>query len=263
MNNLSGRPFSRYKYADGLLVGYFLKFVVFLDQKLETRQVAGEGYGETAWEDEIGTLIGEVAHEITSVGHAAQEEHPQLSEQTLQELMFVMSAWGDEVLIKSYRNGLIPEQHGGLERRLFGTDNAGEQFFNKAEHLVDRRRRDDVCLAAVFLTATTLGFEGRYMGDGATESLQRIVRDLRTLALDVADAGLAVSPGGAAAHPSTSTWGRGLGMRLALLLASGALLVGGLGALWSTSIQPLTTLVDGLSEMQDAAQRKQAVDFND
>lgn len=267
MINFSGKRFTRYKYADSLLVGYFLQFVVFLDQNLEIHLVPGNSYGETPTEEEISRLVGDLAHEITRIGNAAQAAHPQLSEETMQELMFVMSAWGDEVLIKSYRSALIREQHGGLERRLFGTDNAGEQFFHKAEHLVDRRRRDDVCLAAVFLTAAALGFEGRYIGGGAPEKLQRIVRDLRMLALDHADAGgyagQAISPGGAQAYQSTSVWSRGLRIRLAVFLASGVLVVGGLGVLWSISIQPLVKLVDGLSDMQDAVQRKRSVDSND
>lgn len=263
MINYSARELGSYKYANRALVGYFLQFVDFLDRKLETRLMLEDRSREVLWEDEISPLVGDLAQEITAIGNAAREQHPELSEQAMQNLMFVMSAWGDEVLIKSYRNAMIPEQHGGLERRLFGTTNAGEQFFNKAKHLIDRGGREDVCLAAVFLTALTLGFEGRYIGGGVSDDLQRIVRDLRMLALDRADVEQTIVPGRTPTRTLPSVWNRSLRTGLAVFLASGVLAIGTLAVVWTIATQPLVTFLDELPDIQDAAQRKQLVVHHD
>ena len=94
------------------------------------------------------------------------------------EAMYVMAAVGDETFLHLDWWGSAGWASHLLEARLFGTQVAGERVFLRIEELLrdrDAARRD---LAAVYLMALSLGFQGRYRSSG---DLARVESDRREL----------------------------------------------------------------------------------
>jgi type VI protein secretion system component VasF len=74
-------------------------------------------------------------------------------------------------------------QHGSIERGIFGTVHAGDEFFNKIAHMLERRNMDDICLAGAYWLALMQGFEGRYIGGVGANELRRYAKALQAIAL--------------------------------------------------------------------------------
>lgn len=81
------------------------------------------------------------------------------------EAQYVMAALADEVFLhgvdwqgrETWTNNLV-------ETRLFGTSDAGERLFSRAEELLEQRDPVYAELAVVYFMALALGFRGRYYG---------------------------------------------------------------------------------------------------
>ncbi len=99
---------------------------------------------------------------------------------------YVMAALADEHFLNLDWEGRDLWAQNLLESRLYGTHMAGEQVFERAEALL--RERDDREMAAIYLLALSLGFEGEHRGRGASGA--EALRDLKGRLLAF------VSPGG-------------------------------------------------------------------
>lgn len=94
------------------------------------------------------------------------------------EAQYVMAAFADEVFIHMDWEGKSTWTSNLLESTLFHTHVAGELFFEKLDRLLRDRDPADKSLAAVYLTALSLGFEGKYHGVNDRGRLRRYRQEL-------------------------------------------------------------------------------------
>lgn len=80
------------------------------------------------------------------------------------EAQYVMAVLADEIFLSISWPGRDYWKQDLLETRLFGSYNAGEQFFSRLEALLANGDRVQSELAAVYLMALSLGFKGKYRG---------------------------------------------------------------------------------------------------
>jgi type VI secretion system protein ImpK len=94
------------------------------------------------------------------------------------DAQYVMAALADEVFLHLDWWGRGPWAASLLEARLFGTQVAGERIFDRIDTLL--RDRDPVQrdLAAVYLMALSLGFQGRYRDSRGAHRLEEYRREL-------------------------------------------------------------------------------------
>jgi type VI secretion system protein ImpK len=105
-----------------------------------------------------------------------------LFERHLEECRYVLATFADEVLVHTPWYGQEPWRENLLEAALFGSHDAGERFFTEVARLLRERDPAREELAAVYMMALALGFQGQYRGLGAEGSLQDMQRQLYTLA---------------------------------------------------------------------------------
>lgn len=78
------------------------------------------------------------------------------------EAQYIMAAFADEVFIHMEWEGRQSWTSNLLESTLFQSHVAGEVFFEKVDQLLSERDPASRSLAAVYLTALSLGFRGKY-----------------------------------------------------------------------------------------------------
>ena len=94
------------------------------------------------------------------------------------EAQYVMAAFADDVFIHLNWEGRRAWTSNLLETALFQSHVAGELFFDKLDHLLRDRDPADKSLAAVYLTALSLGFRGKYHGLNDHGKLRRYRQEL-------------------------------------------------------------------------------------
>ncbi|MBV9772521.1 MAG: DotU family type IV/VI secretion system protein [Gemmatimonadetes bacterium] len=94
------------------------------------------------------------------------------------EAQYVMAVLADEVFLSLEWEGREAWAASPLEARLFGTYFAGEMFFRRVDELL--RDPEDVNreIAAIYLMALSVGFQGKYRGTPRTDELERYRREL-------------------------------------------------------------------------------------
>ncbi|HEX7242631.1 MAG TPA: DotU family type IV/VI secretion system protein [Longimicrobiaceae bacterium] len=97
---------------------------------------------------------------------------------TYREAQYVMAALADEVFLGLDWEGREAWGAGPLESRLFGSYFAGEMFFRRVDDLLRDQQEVDREIAAVYLMALSLGFQGRYRGTARIGELERYRREL-------------------------------------------------------------------------------------
>ncbi len=94
------------------------------------------------------------------------------------EAQYVMAAFADDVFIHLNWEGKRAWTSNLLETALFQSHVAGEMFFDKLDRLLRDRDPADKSLAAVYLTALSLGFRGKYHGLNDHGKLRRYRQEL-------------------------------------------------------------------------------------
>ena len=94
------------------------------------------------------------------------------------EAQYVMAAFADDVFIHLDWEGKRAWTSNLLEAALFQSHVAGEMFFDKLDRLLRDRDPADKSLAAVYLTALSLGFRGKYHGLNDHGKLRRYRQEL-------------------------------------------------------------------------------------
>lgn len=132
------------------------------------RAAAARGGGK----DAAVTLAGGISMALArSLDGAFEADGPLPSAQT-REARYIMAALADEAFLHQLAwDGRDAWKDSLLEARLFGSFVAGEKFFTGLEALLARRDPADAELAAVYLFALSLGFEGRHRGTDASQHL--------------------------------------------------------------------------------------------
>jgi type VI secretion system protein ImpK len=94
------------------------------------------------------------------------------------EAQYVMAAFADDVFIHLNWEGKRAWTSNLLEAALFQSHVSGEMFFDKLDRLLRDRDPADKSLAAVYLTALSLGFRGKYHGLNDHGRLRRYRQEL-------------------------------------------------------------------------------------
>jgi type VI secretion system protein ImpK len=94
------------------------------------------------------------------------------------EAQYVMAAFADDVFIHLQWEGRRAWTSNLLESALFQSHVAGEKVFEKLDRLLRHRDPANKSLAAVYLSALSLGFRGKYHGLNDHGKLRRYRRDL-------------------------------------------------------------------------------------
>ena len=94
------------------------------------------------------------------------------------EAQYVMAAFADEIFIHLDWEGKRAWTSNLLETALFQTHVAGETFFDKLDQLLRERDPAQKSLAAIYLSALSLGFRGKYHGLNDHGKLRRYRQEL-------------------------------------------------------------------------------------
>lgn len=98
--------------------------------------------------------------------------------QYYKEAQYVMAVLADEIFLNLNWPGRNAWKADLLETRLFGTYNAGDQFFKRLQNLLETGSQVQSELAMVYLLALSLGFKGRHRGVSSTSRLDEYRRQL-------------------------------------------------------------------------------------
>lgn len=90
------------------------------------------------------------------------------SASTYREALYAMAAVADETFVYLDWEGRDLWREKLLESYHFGSHIAGDEIFTKIDSLLETREQASVDLAAVYLAALSLGFQGKYRGGDAT-----------------------------------------------------------------------------------------------
>lgn len=114
------------------------------------------------------------------------------------DAQYVMAVLADEIFIVLDWPGRESWKSDLLETRLFGSYNAGDQFFQRLDGLLAQGERAQPELALVYLMALGLGFKGRYRGLAQASKLEEYRRRLYEYVYrkrpDLTDPGRVLSP---------------------------------------------------------------------
>lgn len=94
------------------------------------------------------------------------------------EAQYVMAAFADDIFVHLNWEGRRAWTSNLLESALFQSHVSGEKFFDKLDRLLRHRDPANRSLAAVYLSALSLGFRGKYFGLNDHGKLRRYRRDL-------------------------------------------------------------------------------------
>ena len=173
-----------FEFVNSVLADDFREFCVILESNVSSQIGFEANFSEKEKIGEIRTqenfcevLVLAIDRMIKKISGA----HSELSDSTLMDLKFLFVAWADEVLIKVGKKKLSIDVRDSLESRLFGTENAGDEFFNKVDKMLLRRSVDDICLGAAYWLALVLGFEGRYIGGSNEKELKKYTNGLKNI----------------------------------------------------------------------------------
>ena len=107
----------------------------------------------------------------------------ELSPEVLSNFAYAMTAWADEAMILRFSERLPRPLVVSVERRLFGTMDAGDEVFLRIERAIERRSSSDVLMYPVYLLLLSMGFRGRFAESMDTETLTRLHGELADLAI--------------------------------------------------------------------------------
>lgn len=92
------------------------------------------------------------------------------------EAQYVMAALADEVFLNLDWAGRAGWQAQLLESKLFGSHRAGDEIFVRLDRLLQNQDPAFRSLGEVYLSALTLGFQGRYRGRPDAEEVLAVYR---------------------------------------------------------------------------------------
>jgi type IV/VI secretion system ImpK/VasF family protein len=94
------------------------------------------------------------------------------------DAQYIMAAFADDIFVHLNWEGRTAWTSNLLETALFQSHVSGEKFFDKLDRLLRHRDPANRSLAAVYLSALSLGFRGKYYGLNDHGKLRRYRRDL-------------------------------------------------------------------------------------
>jgi type VI protein secretion system component VasF len=239
----------------------FQDFCKFFDGRINALTTAPKPVDttlDTALADvAITEQVAQLIVEITRTGQIISREQPELADTTVRDFQYLLAAWADEAMIKMLGQERLPmAQHGSVERGLFGTLHAGDEFFHKITHMLERRNMDDICLAAAYWLALMQGFEGRYIGGAGASELLRYARAIQAISLQKIVLPDATKKRAVKFHPISVHWLTRIGLfvrpKIVLVFSLGLLLLCliTLEVHWRNSTDRLTQTLKSMSDFR-------------
>jgi type VI secretion system protein ImpK len=135
------------------------------------RSEAGQAEGPHA----IWIKMVETIHELArKAGHQGSP----CTAEAYREAQYVMAAMADETFLNLDWPGREWWRRNLVETHFFQSHVAGERLFQRIEQLLANRESACAELAALYLMALSLGFQGKFRGEADREPLERLRRDL-------------------------------------------------------------------------------------
>lgn len=97
---------------------------------------------------------------LTRLQHEAAQRAASLGADEFEECRYAMVALADDLLLSADWPGRRAWLHEPLELRLFGTQKAGQEVFDRIQRLLSKDVGDDRELAVVYLLILSMGFRG-------------------------------------------------------------------------------------------------------
>ena len=124
-----------------------------------------------------------MSESIQAICDAMALRNRELSPEVLGNFAYAMTAWADEAMILRFSERLPRPLVVSVERRLFGTMDAGDEVFLRIERAIERRSSADVLMFPVYLLLLSMGFRGRFAESMDTETLTHLHSELAELAI--------------------------------------------------------------------------------
>lgn len=179
------------------------------------------------------------------------------------QVEYVMVAVADEIFVNWAWSGAAYWSANLLETARFGTRRAGDAIFARIERLIAEPHPAHKELAAVYLAALGLGFQGRYAGRSDRGAIDRYKYGLHKLVFDRApdltdsfrqlmpecyESTLAIGTGRRLGSPRIWWWAAAAAVAIWLIVSQ---------AMWMRLTAPLYTHIDSIIERSAALDRAQ------
>jgi type VI protein secretion system component VasF len=254
------------QFRQSALAEQFQRFCEYFDSRtndLPSLPVQTDAaFENTAFAEYVSRLI----EKIVQAGQIISQRQPELADTALRDFQFLLAAWADEAMIKTLGQDRLPiAQHGSIERGIFGTVHAGDEFFNKIAHMLERRYTDDICLAGAYWLALMQGFEGRYIGGVGANELRRYAKALQAIALQKITLQAPPKPQPVASNPRAMSlfnriglWIRPSALR-ALTIALLLMCLIGLEVQWRKNTSQLSQTLKAWSDLRQTSADQQEI----
>lgn len=224
-------------------------FEDFYREVMARRRAVAESTFETAGDPRLGAAQAATVWQglLTRLEQQALEVRRSSGDfgaELYREAQYVMAALADEIFLNLDWAGRAGWQAQLLESKLFGSHRAGDEIFTRLDRLLQNQDPAYRSLGEVYLSALTLGLEGRYRGRPEAEEVLAVYR--QRLYRFLAERDPVVFAGRQRLSPAAygATLNQGVSTRLPYTRRVVWLLLAGLAA-WTLVTWPLWTRLTG------------------
>lgn len=156
-------------------------FEDFYREVMARRRAVAESTFETAGDPRLGAAQAATVWQglLTRLEQQALEVRRSSGDfgaELFREAQYVMAALADEIFLNLEWAGRAGWQAQLLESKLFGSHRAGDEIFTRLDRLLQNQDPAFRSLGEVYLSALTLGFQGRYRGRPEAEEVLGVYR---------------------------------------------------------------------------------------
>ena len=161
--------------AESLLLRQFREFVDAVRQQLVDAAPANLDLSDPAVSQEANNAAKKMSDNIARIAEAQDlqfsREASQAELMLVDELRYLKAAMADELLLSEPWSGRPFFTSHLVETRLFGSSLAGDKIFDRISQLLGDASSRAQQLAPLYLFAVAIGFQGRFRGPDADDSL--------------------------------------------------------------------------------------------
>ena len=161
--------------AESLLLRQFREFVDAVRQQLVDAAPANLDLSDPAVSQEANNAAKKMSDNIARIAEAQDlqfsREASQAELMLVDELRYLKAAMADELLLSESWSGRPFFTSYLVETRLFGSSLAGDKIFDRISQLLGDASSRAQQLAPLYLFAVAIGFQGRFRGPDADDSL--------------------------------------------------------------------------------------------
>ena len=161
--------------AESLLLRQFREFIDEVRQQLVDAAPANLDLSDPAVSQEANNAAKKMSDNIARIAEAQDlqfsREASQAELMLVDELRYLKAAMADELLLSEPWSGRPFFTSHLVETRLFGSSLAGDKIFDRISQLLGDASSRAQQLAPLYLFAVAIGFQGRFRGPDADDSL--------------------------------------------------------------------------------------------